>query len=80
MFEICHTDLVVSALVFIYIQYVTYYMRKEGNVIHYCEQEERKELDMIVLWLGLCIYGKALIKADDLQQGRRRRNRGGEGR
>jgi len=55
-------------------------MRKEGNVIHYCEQEERKELDMIVLWLGLCIYGKALIKADDLQQGRRRRNRGGEGR
>jgi hypothetical protein len=68
MFEICHTDLVVSALVFIYIQYVTYYMRKEGNVIHYCEQEEMKELDMIVLWLGLCIYGKTLIKADDLQQ------------
>jgi hypothetical protein len=49
MFEIYHTDLVVSALVFIYIQYVTYYMRKEGNVIHYCEQEEMKELDMIVL-------------------------------
>lgn len=49
MFEICHTNLVVTALVFIYIQYVTYYMRKEGNVIHYCEQEERKELDMIVL-------------------------------
>ena len=30
-------------------------------LLHYCEQEERKELDMIVL----CINGKALIKVDD---------------